>query len=230
MASFHDLPREERMTLALRGTAHYTQQVSHITEDELGEETNLEGWTRAHIISHVSYNAAALCNLVEWATTGVETPMYSSPTARNEEIEYGTTLPPAALFNLHDHTVARLTAAWNSMDDAAWGHQVRTAQGRTVPAEEMLWMRSREVWIHAFDLNKGATFEQIPTIILQTLIPEILAKWGDQADFTLIDTDSGERYGNGSTEIRGSLAGLARWASGRGSAGVDTDLEPPRWL
>lgn len=94
----------------------------------------------------------------------------------------------------------------------------------------MLWMRTHEVWIHAFDLGMTATFSQIPEIIVPTLVPEIIAKWGDSADATLIDTARGERYGTGSQEIRGSIAGLAKWDSGRVSDGVDTDMQPPRWL
>ncbi|WP_237205481.1 maleylpyruvate isomerase family mycothiol-dependent enzyme [Rothia nasimurium] len=231
MGTFHDLPLEERLTIAHRGTAFYTQQVQSFSDEELYRPTHLEGWERAHIVAHVAYNAAALCNLVEWAKTGVETPMYSSPEARGQEIDYGYTLPTAALRHLHTHTVARLNAAWNTMTDKDWAAQVRTAQGRTVAAEEMLWMRSREVWIHAVDLDGTATFGQIPEVILRTLLPEILTKWGAEGEeFTLVDTENGGSYGSGPTEIRGSLAGLARWATGRGVQGVDTDRTPPRWL
>ncbi|WP_421083491.1 maleylpyruvate isomerase family mycothiol-dependent enzyme [Rothia nasimurium] len=231
MGTFHDLSLEERLTIAHRGTAFYTQQIQSFYDEELYQPSHLKGWERAHIIAHVAYNAAALCNLVEWAKTGVETPMYSSSEARDQEISYGYTLPTAALRHLHTHTVARLNAAWNTMTDDDWAALVRTAQGRTVAAEEMLWMRTREVWIHAFDVDGTASFSQIPEVVLKTLLPEILAKWGDNGEeFTLVDTNTGDRYGQGSTVIHGSLAGLARWATGRGAQGVDTDRVPPRWL
>ena len=36
------------------------------------------GWSRRHVVAHVGYNARALTRLVEWAKTGIETPMYAS--------------------------------------------------------------------------------------------------------------------------------------------------------
>jgi maleylpyruvate isomerase len=38
----------------------------------------LPGWSRRTVIAHVARNADALCNLLTWARTGVETPMYAS--------------------------------------------------------------------------------------------------------------------------------------------------------
>ena len=76
MTTFHDLPLEERLTLARLGTSHYSCQLSLVDNAEFGEYSLLEGWTRSHLIAHVAYNAIALCNLMHWANTGEETPMY----------------------------------------------------------------------------------------------------------------------------------------------------------
>lgn len=242
--SFHDLPIEERLSLARRGTAHYSGQLALLDNDEFTEPTALEGWTRNHLIAHVGYNAAAVSNLMHWATTGEETPMYESPKARGEEIAYGATLNPAALRNLHDHTVARLDVAWRDAPEAAWAAEVITAQGRTVPAAETLWMRSREVWIHAVDLGVRATFSDIPEVVLHTLLHEIPGKWranGAGAGLVLVNDTTGERIevspaddAHPVTEIHGELPGLVRWAAGRDARGVTSPQgevpEPPRWL
>lgn len=244
MSSFHDLPLAERLTLARLGTSHYSRQLSLIDNDDIREPTALEGWTRSHIVAHVAYNAIALCNLMHWANTGEKTPMYSSPQARNEEIAYGATLIPDALRNLHEHSVARLDVAWRDSAEEAWEHEVLTAQGRTVPASEILWMRSREVWIHAVDLGVVAGFGDIPAVILETLAAEITAKWAGQGageGLVLVDASTGTRYaaapapaGGSETVVSGSLAGIVRYAAGRGAEGVSTDSgevpEPPRWL
>ncbi|QCB27979.1 maleylpyruvate isomerase family mycothiol-dependent enzyme [Corynebacterium endometrii] len=240
MVNFHNLPISERLTLTRRGTAFYSGQLALIGNHEFGDPTLLEDWDVAHLAAHVAYNANALCNLMHWASTGEETPMYSSPEARNREIEFGSTLIPDAIRNLHDHTLVRLDVAWRDADDAAWSSEVRTAQGRTVQASETLWMRTREVWLHAIDLNKTGNFSDVPRVILETLVPEIVQKWrsnGDGAGLVLIDSDSGNSYEASETasiEIHGTLAGLARWASGRGDAGVESPQgkvpSPPRWL
>lgn len=241
MSTFHDLPLSERLTLARLGTSHYSRQLSLIDNADFDEDTNLAGWTRSHIVAHVAYNAIALCNLMHWANTGEKTPMYSSPQARNEEIAYGATLLPDAIRNLHDHTLVRLDVAWRDASDEAWNAEVKTAQGRTVPASETLWMRTREVWLHAVDLGVNADFSDIPEVILATLLPEIAGKWrgaGLGEGLVLVTTGSGERIevspGENTVEIHGSLAGLTRWAAGRGDRGVTSPQgevpAPPRWL
>ena len=80
----------------------------------------LDGWTRKHLVAHVGYNAAALCRLLDWAATGVETPMYESTEQRDQEIKEGATLTAAALRNLFDHTVARLDEKWRHLPESAW--------------------------------------------------------------------------------------------------------------
>lgn len=166
--------------------------------------------------------------------------MYSSPQARGEEIARGATLIPDSIRNLHDHTLVRLDVAWRDLPEEAWQAEVKTAQGRTVPASETLWMRTREVLLHAVDLDVNAGFADIPTVILQTLVPEIAAKWrgaGDGAGLVLVP-EGNERIevspGEDTVEIHGSWAGLARWASGRGDRGVTSPQgevpAPPRWL
>ena len=236
--SFHDLSIEERLSIVRRGTAHYSGQLSLVDSKDFLEPTLLPGWDRSTLIAHVAYNANALVNLVEWASTGMETPMYKSPEARNEEIAFGRTLNPEALRNLHDHTLVRLDVAWREAPEYAWTQTVRTAQGRDVPMSETLWMRTREVWLHAVDLDVTAKFNDIPHIVLRTLVPEIVNKWkstGSGHGLVLIDQETAERFpvieGKESTEVVGSIAGLARWASGRGAMGVNQDAPPPpRWL
>ncbi|MBZ8176636.1 maleylpyruvate isomerase family mycothiol-dependent enzyme [Corynebacterium sp. 3HC-13] len=242
--NFHDLPLSEQLTLTRQGTAHYSGQIAQLSSEDFDEPTLLPGWSRKHLIAHVAYNAAALCNLMHWAETGERTPMYSSPEARLREIEFGATLDPDPLRNLHAHTVARLDAAWQEATSEAWQYQVETAQGRSVPASETLWMRTREVWIHAVDLGLKASFEEIPSIILKSLLEDITSKWrssGVGVGLTLVDpADQLEVTVLSSSEepetiISGGLSGLVRWASGRGAEGVTAlDREsvpsPPRWL
>lgn len=169
--------------------------------------------------------------------------MYATPTKRDEEIQFGATLPPDAIRSLHDHTVARLRAAWDEADENGWSAEVRTAQGRTVPAEETLWMRAREVWIHAVDLGKTAGFSDFPEEVLTTLFSEIPGKWrsaGTGHGLVLVDTDHGTEVevlppdGGERVEISGALPGLVRWATGRGIGFVEASTgdvpAPPRWL
>lgn len=60
---------------------------------------------------------------------------------------------PNALRNLTDHAAVHLNVEWRDLPDEKWSNLVKTAQGRTVPASETAWMRTREVWLHAVTLT-----------------------------------------------------------------------------
>ncbi|WP_167137203.1 maleylpyruvate isomerase family mycothiol-dependent enzyme [Diaminobutyricimonas sp. TR449] len=247
MVARHDLATDpellDALLVARRGTAFFGRKLNELPDAEFGEPSLLPGWTRAHVIAHVGYNARAIARLIEWANTGVETPMYESTEARGYEIEYGATLHPIALRNLYEHAAIHLNVEWRDTPQDAWTHEVRTAQGRIVPASETVWMRTREVWIHAVDLGNGARFSDIPESVLSRLLDDVTGAWktrGTDTDLVLrVDGTSGtdNEYGDvdsaAPTVIRGSLPQVAAWATGR-SRDVQSSTgevpDPPRWL
>lgn len=237
---FHDLDLSERLLIARRGTAYFAQRLAELSDEQLSEPTGLAGWSRRHLVAHVGYNAAALCRLLDWAATGVQTPMYASAEQRGREIAEGATLSAAALRNLFDHTVARLDEKWRNLPASAWDAQVRTAQGRLVPVSETAWMRTREVWIHAVDLGNGGRFGDFPDVVLESLLTDIVGMWQrkDLGAGLILAVDGGEPVAvqpdsPPADKVSGPLAAVVRWAAGRGTVGVNIDgevEEPPRWL
>ncbi len=139
----------------------------------------LPGWTRRHVAAHLSLNAAALGNLVHWARTGEERPMYSSPDQRTTDIDAGALRPSDHLRAWFDDSARDLSDAMDALTAEQWQAPVRTAQGREVPATEIVWLRSREVMIHAVDLGTGVTFADLPTDFLETLSQDIRTKRGN---------------------------------------------------
>lgn len=159
----------------------------------------LPGWRPREVVAHVHLNAEALQNLAAWAATGVETPMYASREQRDADIVRTAELAPARLRELV-HTSARaLGGDLDALSDADWQRQVVTAHGRHVPATEILWMRTREVAIHAIDLGTGMGFENLDGDLVDALVRDVVA-------LRL-------RRGEGPT--------LASWLTGRGRAGHD---------
>ncbi|WP_368498126.1 maleylpyruvate isomerase family mycothiol-dependent enzyme [Herbiconiux sp. A18JL235] len=245
------------LLLARRAQAYYSRKLTELTDADFDGPSLLPGWSRRELIAHVGLNARALTRLVEWAATGVETPMYASPEQRNAEIEFSATLPAQALRNLSDHAAIHLTVEWRDLPDADWSNLVRTAQGRTVPVSESVWMRTREVWIHAVDLANGGRFDDIPAPVIDRLIGEVLGAWDKRRldeslpAFVLEPSDRTEPFRSAEPEadahaepdrtglpaltLRGTAAALAQWATGRGGHGVttlsgDVAPTPPRWL
>ncbi|MEW1811995.1 maleylpyruvate isomerase family mycothiol-dependent enzyme [Pseudarthrobacter phenanthrenivorans] len=213
---------------ARRGTAFFARKLNELTDAELDGDSLLPGWTRRHVVAHVGYNARAVSRLLEWAATGVETPMYPSVEVRNYEIDFGATLSPIALRNLFDHSAVHLNVEWRDLPADSWHHKVKTVQGRTVPAEETVWMRTREVWVHAVDLDNGATFKDIPAPVLERLLKDITDAWharGTDNDLVVQVDGTALSFGDTTaasspTIVSGPLAAIAQWATGRGTDGT----------
>ncbi|MHC6219873.1 maleylpyruvate isomerase family mycothiol-dependent enzyme [Arthrobacter sp. MMS24-S77] len=243
MVARHDLTTDpglqEQLLQARRGTAFFARKLNELSDAELDGGSLLPGWSRRHVVAHIGYNARAIARLVEWASTGVETPMYPSMAVRDEEINFGATLSPIALRNLFDHSAVHLSVEWRDLPHDAWDHTVRTIQGREVPASETVWMRNREVWVHAVDLDNGATFADIPASVLERLLRDITGAWAVRGtDKGLLVKVTGTALVFGDPEaavvVTGPLAGVAQWATGRGTDGVTAGAAPvpaaPKWI
>lgn len=160
------------------GTALFTEQTAQFDEQRISQPSILPGWTRKHLVAHVAANADALGNLVHWARTGERTPMYTSAEQRNADIETGAQRCATELTEWLNTSAHELDAAMAAMTGEQWHTLVVTAQGRTVPATEIPWLRAREVCVHAVDLGTDTTFADLPDGFLTALVTDIRAKRG----------------------------------------------------
>ena len=152
----------EDLLLARRGTAYFARRLNELPDAGLTGPSARPGWTRAHLVAHVSYHARALARLVAWARTGEERAMYPSAEARDAEIELGATLPPRALRSLFHHSEIHLNVEWRDLEDAGWSAPVRLLDGTTITARDTPRIRAMEVWHAAVDLANGGRIRDIP--------------------------------------------------------------------
>jgi len=253
----HDLTEDpgtlaELATVRL-GTAFYRRALDHVTDAGLDEPCRLPGWQRRHLVAHVGYNARAVARLVTWAATGVQHPMYSSPQARAQEIDLGATLNPEALRSLSEHAAIDLDVRWRDLPAERWSARVVTAQGRDVPVSETVWMRTREVWLHAVDLDSGARIDDVPRVVLARLVGDVRRAWAQRGEppvrLEVTDAPYGEPPLDGpdsldgaaaaEVSVAGPLAALAAWVTGRLPAEQSKDVlvwtggppeAAPRWI
>lgn len=202
------------------GTRLVLAAVAGLGEDGFDAPTLLPDWNRRALVAHLAANADAIGNLVHWAATGIETPMYPSMEARAEGIARGATLSASALDSWLRTSAERLAEAMDRLTDAQWAHQVRTAQGRTVPASETPWMRAREVCVHAVDLATGITFADLPDDFNRELCDDI--------------RELRRTRGSGPTELPPEVAGaplpeVTAWLAGRPHTIPDAPVLGP-WL
>ncbi|WP_063000505.1 maleylpyruvate isomerase family mycothiol-dependent enzyme [Nocardia jinanensis] len=160
------------------GTGLFVTQAALLDEETMSQPSRLPGWTRKHLVAHVGANADALGNLVHWARTGERTPMYSSADQRNADIESGAKRRATALVTWLNASVHQLDVGMDALTGEQWRTEIVTAQGRTVPATEIPWLRAREVCVHAIDLGTGTTFADLPDDFLAALITDIRGKRG----------------------------------------------------
>ncbi|WP_405512991.1 maleylpyruvate isomerase family mycothiol-dependent enzyme [Streptomyces canus] len=209
---------------AAKGTAAFEAAVHRLTDPAFTKPSYLPDWSRAHVVAHVARNADALVNLLTWARTGVETPMYASGDQRAREIEEGARRPAEELRAELLEADSRLAEELAALPDECWAATVRTARGREVAASQVPWMRAREVWIHAVDLDIDTSFDDVPHDMCAALVDDVAASFRarpdcpsvrlrseDGAHSWLLDDSAGVEP----VVVSGDLPSLAAYATGR---------------
>lgn len=231
-------PPVDRFTRTLRwmrdGEVFVAERLRAAYESGFERPSLLPGWDRAHLAAHLAGNADALGNLLHWARTGRETLMYASPEARKADIEQRAARPYEEIYMAAGVAADRLARAVDELPREAWAAPVRTAQGRGITAAEVPWMRTRETWIHAADLDAGTGFDAFPADLIDALLTEVTstlsAREGCPA-MLLAPTDrefSWTLGAGGTPPVARPAADLLGWVLGRTRpAGLP---EPPRWL
>lgn len=212
------------------GDRAVAERVRQLTDAELAEASALPGWSRAHVVAHLARNADALVNLLTWARTGVETPMYPSRAARDADIEATAALPPDELRRHYADARDRLAQTVDALPAEAWTAEVRTPRDEVMPAGDVPWMRAKEVWVHGTDLRAGLTLADAPPDFCAALVDDVLALFarrGQTPDLRLVATDVDRTWGSGQQQVEAPAAAVAAWLTRGDSAGLGDDVPPP---
>ncbi|RBY78915.1 hypothetical protein DQ238_11030 [Geodermatophilus sp. TF02-6] len=209
--------------------------LGRMTDEEFDGPSLLPGWDRRHVVAHVTRNADGLVNLLTWARTGVETPMYPSPEAREAGIAETAALDPPRLRVELIAATARLADAVRGLPDAAWSVELRTMQGRSVPASVVPWMRCLEVYVHAVDLDAGVGFGDVPEEVQAAVVDEVFRAWERRDEVPDVVVFAGDReWGSGAVAVSGPLPAVTAWLTGRSRGdglAADGDVPAvPRWV
>jgi maleylpyruvate isomerase len=235
-------PSEQLLAWLETGTMLFESTVERLSDEELGAPSSLPGWQRAHVIGHIARNADALGNLLEWARTGVETPMYRDATQRATEIEASARQAPGDLRTDVRAADGRLRAGVVDLPVSAWLAEVRTARGRTVTAAQVPWMRIREVWLHAVDMDAGVDIDGMPTGLARLFIDDVVDSSNARSDFPSLRMELADGTASWRTrpadgepfEVRGEPSQLLGWLTGRSDGSRLTSSGPlpclPSWL
>lgn len=193
-----------------------------------------EGWTRAHVLSHLARNAEAVGRLVHWATTGEETAMYPSPEARDADIVAGAGQSVAGLEGDVEVSADRLLDALLAMTPGGTGVTVRLRGDVTAASHDLPLLRAYEVVLHHLDLDTGYRLDRTDPALVDRILREAVRRLtGRHAPPVTLRTSEGATYevSGGGPEVSGSAVDLVAWTTGRSDgSGLQGELpQLPPW-
>ena len=145
-----------------------------LTNAQVRAPSELPGWTRGHVLTHLARNADGILRTVDGALRGEEVERYPGD-SRDREIEAGAPRPAAVLVDDAVNAANALTDRFTPINDAhLWDRP--TAEHRTTGS--WLYSRWREVEIHRVDLGLGYLPSSWPCSFVATALPDIAASRG----------------------------------------------------
>ena len=172
----HSLGRLAAATTRMLATA------TALSDTQAREPSLLPGWSRGHVLTHIARNADGLGNLLRWARTGTETPMYASAESRNADIGAGAGRPAADLATDVRESAAAFAAEAAEVPNDAWAVQVRALNGPPLPAIGVLDRRLSEVEIHHVDLAAGYSPGDWPEDFIAEALPRVAESFAERQD------------------------------------------------
>ncbi|MFJ8841597.1 maleylpyruvate isomerase family mycothiol-dependent enzyme [Streptomyces cyaneofuscatus] len=181
----------------------------------LAEPSRLPGWSRGHVLAHLSRNADALGNVLRGL------PMYASSETRDADIETGAARPLAEQLADFEASAGRFAAVAD--EPADWSRTVTLRNGVTDSASRVPFRRLIELEIHHVDLDTGYELEDLPAEFTEREIVFLTDRFSGHPDVpaTTVTAEDGRTWttGGGSdgpaVSVRGTAADLLGWLAGR---------------
>jgi maleylpyruvate isomerase len=214
------------------------QVVVELDDRRMHQPSRLPGWSRGHVITHLARNADGFVNLLTWARTGVEHPMYLSTADRDADIEEGAGRLAQVVREDLRAASDRFAMASERLSDSQWLATVAGRASMVFPAANIPSMRLFELWVHLADLDLGVGFEDVPAEQLEGMLGTAVSRLVDRPDgpavhLTVSLPDGEERVWDlvGGVDgephrVSGGAAPVLAWLTGRGD-GTELDGEVP---
>ena len=209
----------------LLATTRYLEALTQLDDEALRGPSVLPGWTRGHVVAHVSRNADAFERVLLQAAAGQPASMYDSAESRNDDIE--ATVGRHDLAGLRrdaEEASARLERAWRGCEADPSTPYTRVPGGDdTWPLESVGRRRRAEVEIHHADLDLGYGPDDWPADFSLAIVKQRQDEMAAEPEgcpsmvLSSTDVDGLWKFGLGQgPEIHGTAGALAWWLVGRG--------------
>jgi maleylpyruvate isomerase len=220
MSTSTALPQIDETLLA---TTRYLQALTVLDEESVRRPSLLPGWSRAHVVAHLSRNADAFTRVLDQVAAGEPASMYASSEARDAAIaETVDRLDFAGLVDDALASTARLTEAlWACVGDPDTPYTRVPGADCSFPLHTVGPRRRAEVEIHHSDLGTGYEPSTWPPDFSSQMVrqrqDELAQTGGPSMVLSSTDVDGLWKFGDGQgPEIHGTVGDLAWWLVGRG--------------
>ncbi|MEX0174274.1 maleylpyruvate isomerase family mycothiol-dependent enzyme [Streptomyces sp. LMG1-1-1.1] len=177
------------------------------------EPSRLPGWTRGHVLAHLSRNADALVNVLQGR------PMYADGKTRDADIERDSGRPlDVQLADLRE-SADRFQAV--AAEPADWARTVELRNGVTDSASRIPFRRWVEVALHHVDLGVGYELEDLPEEFVQREIDFLTERFAglESLPATVLWAADGRGWTTGGTSggvaVMGPATEMLGWLAGR---------------
>ncbi|MFE9145644.1 maleylpyruvate isomerase family mycothiol-dependent enzyme [Streptomyces tubercidicus] len=214
----HRMPAEAVRAAIEEGQERLRALLPALTDDGVREPSELPGWSRAHVLSHIEGVALALARQARYALRGALIEPYDGGRpARAAAIEAGALRDAAALRDAVRVALAEASAAWAAAGPADWSRPVRHRDGDLRSALLAWW---RELEIHTADARIGHGPRDWPRELCHHLLDQMAPRVPRDIHLVLTATDDtpSRQYGPGDAPtltVTGPLTDLAAWLTGR---------------
>ncbi|MET7861540.1 maleylpyruvate isomerase family mycothiol-dependent enzyme [Streptomyces sp. NPDC005318] len=186
-----------------------------LDDTTVAEPSRLPGWSRGHVLAHLSRNADALVNVLQGR------PMYADSETRERDIERDAPRPLAEqLADVRESADLFLAAA---AEPADWSRTITMRNGVTDSASRVPFRRRIEVELHHVDLGIGYELEDLPDEFVAREIDFLAERFDGHPAVvsTSVAADDGRLWTTGGgaeggpVVVRGTAPALLGWLSGR---------------
>ena len=209
-------------------TRRLLRTADSLADDDYVTPSRLPGWTRGHVLAHLTLNAEGLAGALGGLVEDERVPVYESQEARDDDIAQ---LGGSSTSVIRDRLLGATTALADALDavpEDRWDAVIeRVPGGRTFTAGDVPGMRLSEVEIHHADLGSAYSRSDWPPAYVTLLLDgegrkRVSADVGFHAHAT--DLDRIWTFGDGGPTVSGTGADLGWWLTGRGTGeGLSSD-------
>ncbi|MEV7990939.1 maleylpyruvate isomerase family mycothiol-dependent enzyme [Streptomyces sp. NPDC086077] len=197
--------------------AHRTLEclVAELNDQQVAQASALPGWSRGHVLAHLTDNARMFARLAEHALRGELVAGYDGGRDERDAIIEATADRGAAEHReqLAAHT-AGLETSWARATDVDWRRPVTF---RNADLAATVFARWRETWIHMVDLELGVRPDDWPEDLAAHAIDFLLGRL--PAGTRIHAEDVGRHWSAGDGPpgpvVTGGVRDLAAWLAGR---------------